>query len=396
MNKDLTLSVSRRELVGLAKELISCRGLSGEEGQLVAKLKRILTDMEFSNIAVDQFGNITAVIPGQDSELSPLLFDCHLDTVGVNDKEKWESDPFIASERNHRIYGRGASDMRGALAALIYALKAISRNKLKRDIVISGSVGEEVQEGMAFAPVLDNHQPNLVIICESTGGKLNIGQRGRAELKLQVRGESAHTSSPEVGCNAVTGMLKWIEQIANLEPPRDKNLGAGIMVLTDIISKPYPGLSVLPEECLVTYDRRLVGEETADSLLTDIKEQITADMKAYDWEFSLELAQAQLTTYTGQKITAAKFAPAWYFSPQEKFVVAASQAFKKAGLENSLGTYSFCTNGSMSAGRHNIPTLGYGPGLEERAHTTNEYVEIAELETAAKGYYALAKVLADN
>ncbi|MGM0420956.1 MAG: YgeY family selenium metabolism-linked hydrolase [Bacillota bacterium] len=394
MNED-KIDLEQKKLIDLAKDLISCKALSGQEEKLVNLLKGILPDYGFQDIKIDCWGNITARLPGKDKSLMPILFDCHLDTVAVNNQNLWHSDPYQAEIRDEKIYGRGAADMRGALAALIYGLSLINSKNLNRDIILSGTVGEEIQEGMAFKNTLEEYQPTTVIICEATDCNLNIGQRGRAEIKLKVKGKSAHTSNPEAGCNAVTGMVEWLKLIEDLKIPENDQLGRGINVLTDIISQPYPGLSVLPEECLVTFDRRLVGDETKKDLLKEYLNLLQNETLNKYWEFEAELAVAELECFTGNKLVSGKLAPAWYFNPEAEHIQKSVKALNNGGLDFKIGTYSFCTNGSMSAGFMDIPTVGYGPCTEDRAHIVDEYISFEDLNNAAIGYYNLAKVFSN-
>lgn len=390
-----SIEIEQKKIIELTKELVSCKALSGQEEDLVNLLKEILPDYGFKDINVDCWGNITARLPGKDKALKPVLFDCHLDTVGVNNPKLWQTDPYQAEIRDNKIYGRGAADMRGALAALIYGLSFIKSNEQRRDIVLSGTVGEEIQEGMAFKNTLEKYQPSTVIICEATDCNLSIGQRGRAEIKLKVKGKSAHTSSPEAGCNAVKGMVKWLNLIEGLKIPENEQLGQGINVLTDIISQPYPGLSVLPEECSVTFDRRLIGDETKQGLLEEYLHLLPAETLNKGWEFEAQLAVAELECFTGNKLISDKLAPAWYFSPEAKHIQKANKALTDANLDFELETYSFCTNGSMSAGHMDIPTFGYGPCTEDRAHIVDEYISFEDLNNAILGYYSLAKAFAN-
>ena len=394
MNKN-SKDIEQKELIELAKELISCKALSGEEEKLVNHLKEILPDYGFEDINIDHWGNITARLSGKDKSLKPILFDCHLDTVGVNNSNLWQSDPYQAEIRDNKIYGRGAADMRGSLAALIYGLSLIKSENIVRDIILSGTVGEEIQEGMAFKNTLEKYQPSTVVICEATDCNLNIGQRGRAEIKLKVIGKSAHTSSPEAGCNAVEGMVEWLNLLEDLKIPENDRLGRGINVLTDIISQPYPGLSVLPEECSVTFDRRLVGDEQKEELLEEYLGLLSVETLNKAWEFEANLAVAELECFTGNKLIGEKLAPAWYFSPETDHIKKANKALTEANLDFELGTYSFCTNGSMSAGHMDIPTFGFGPCTEDRAHIVDEYISFEDLNNAILGYYSLAKTFAN-
>ncbi|MEZ4561047.1 MAG: M20/M25/M40 family metallo-hydrolase, partial [Caldilineaceae bacterium] len=196
-----------------------------------------------------------------------LLLDAHIDTVGIAGGVPWHYDPFAAAVVDGAMIGRGTADMKGALAAMLHAAAAIDRTALHGRVVVSATTLEEVFEGVTLADVMAQVQPDFVIVGEATGLNLNRGGRGRAEIHLSTTGKPAHSSSPQLGRNAVADMVRVITAIDGLELLTDPLMGPAILALTDIISDPYPGYSVIPAQCRVTYDRRLLpGEREADVL----------------------------------------------------------------------------------------------------------------------------------
>jgi acetylornithine deacetylase/succinyl-diaminopimelate desuccinylase-like protein len=191
-------------------------------------------------------------------------------------------------------------------------------------------------------------------------------------------------------------MVALLEQIRSIPVSHHPVLGDGIMELTDIISSPYPGASVVPELCSVTFDRRLLIGETEESVLEQIREKI-GQIKAADEKFDAEalVAGMDLEFYTGYKVRHSKFAPAWCLDEKENasLIETALSALHATGLEPVVSSYKFCTNGSASAGILGIPTIGFGPCAESQAHVVDEYIEIDQLERAAWGYYSLIDAL---
>jgi acetylornithine deacetylase/succinyl-diaminopimelate desuccinylase-like protein len=258
---------------------------------------------------------------------------------------------------------------------------------LKRDVLVSASVNEEQIEGLAFADVLQRWTPAFVVICESTQLKLNIGGRGRAEVFITVHGIPSHASTPQLGVNALKQMSKLILALNQWSPPHDAELGYGILEPTEIISHPFPSVSVLPDKCRVRADRRLlVGEDTNDVIapIQAVIDQLSKEDPTF--KAHAEIDTETLTTYTGATRTGLKFQPAWKFSADHAWVRAAQHALS----EPALGYYSFCTNAARSAGLMNIPTIGFGPGREGDAHIADESCELEQLFGAAEGYYKLA------
>lgn len=381
----------KSEIVDFTKRLIQTKSIHTNEESAAKLLKHKMNKLNFTEVEIDSLGNVIGKLPGRSSkDNSPILFDFHLDTVRAK-QERWKYDPFGGKIKNEKIYGRGSVDMKGALASALFSLNHLFENRiLNNDIYFSGSVCEELHEGACFEKVLKKVEPYLVIIGESSNCNLMIGQKGRAEINLLTKGKSAHTANPKEGINAVMKMTFLLNELKNIELPNADQVGIPLLELTDICSKPYPGHSVIPSECQATCDRRVILDETPSSIKSPIKDIFTK-LKNQDSNFNAEVTinNANFTTYTNEKVNKMKFMPAWYFSENRNFVKKAFNALENVGLKIKTNTYSFCTNGSMSAGHYNIKTLGFGPGVEERAHTKDEFIKIRELIDGAKGYYAL-------
>lgn len=350
-------------------------------------LQRTLPEYGFDQIVQDPYGNVLGRI-GQ-SAAGGLLFDAHLDTVAVHNPEDWHHDPYGGEVWQDKIFGRGIADMKGALAAAIVAVGELRLEGWEPSgpFWLSGTVGEEVAEGAMLEKVLDRVQPETTIIGESTGLQLAVGQRGRAEIILDVKGRSAHSAHADLGINAITGAMQALAEVAKLEAP-SSGLGEGSLVATDIISSPYPGRSVVPSGCRITLDRRVLLGETPTSVLEGINNSLPSEINA-----RAKLARYAFQTYTGRAVTGDSFAPAWYFEPSQRRVREALTALNRAGIQAGPTTYGFCTNGSGSAGKRGIFTLGFGPGHEADAHTTDESLAVDQLLGAVQGYKALFRSL---
>lgn len=376
------MRISQNELVGLLQKLIRIQSLSGQEKAVAGLIASAMRELGFDEVRIDDNGSVIGLVRG--ARPGPtLLLDAHCDTVGVAPGVSWQHEPFGAEVVGNRLYGRGASDMKGALAAMIHAAAAVDRSRLAGAVAVSATVMEEVMEGVSLAAVMDALDPDFVIIGEATDLNLNIGGRGRAEIKLEALGKPAHSSSPHLGVNAVHRMIPAIQAIEQLSLGHDPLLGPGIMALTDIISEPYLGNSVIPSRCRVTYDRRLLPGETESSVLDGLRQ--LPELADID----VRLAQGQHATYTGAMLEAVKFFPAWKLPPEHSLVQKALAGLRTVGQNPQLGAYRFCTNAAYSAGRAGVPTIGFGPGAEARAHIVDEFIELEELFAAARGYAAL-------
>jgi len=387
---------TKRKVTELCRDLIGAESLSGQESIAVDHLKIAFDAMRFTKVAIDRYGSIVGCIQG--SRPGPrILFDAHIDTVPVEGAADWEHAPFAGEIEDGKLYGRGTSDMKGALAAMTVAASEFARSThhdFAGSIYVAAVVCEELFEGLGARSVAELIHPDFVVIGEASEMNLKIGQRGRAEVVVETTGIPAHSANPQKGVNAVASMRKLLDEIDKLTPPHSDTLGDGILVLTDLISRPYPGSSVLPKLCEATFDRRLLTGETAESVLQPIQ-AIIEKLSREDRQFHARtyLREGTIRCYTGESIEARRFFPAWEAKTNEDYVQASLRALRGVNPKTQLSAYSFCTNGSYYAGEAGIKTIGYGPSQESLAHTTDEYISLDALYESVEGYQAIMQAL---
>ena len=379
-------------ILNFLRAIVQTPSLSGDEGAVAGLVKDEMKELGLQDISNDEYGNIFGFVSGEGDKT--LLFDAHMDTVAAAAKTEWKHDPFGAELNDGKLYGRGSTDMKGPLASMLYGVADLlsEQRSLEGNICVSSSVCEEVIEGMALARVMEEVKPDYVVIAEPSGLSLVKGQRGRAEIRLTVKGTPAHSASPWQGRNAVKKTIPLLLEIEKMHMPSQETLGKGLMEITDIMSKPYPAYSVIPELCEITYDRRLLVGETEESVLSEVEAAIQR-VRATDpdIEASTQIAQADIKAYTGVRMTEKKFLPAWETPIDHHLISSAMKALAAEGLGSRLSTYQFCTNGSYSAGKAGVPTIGFGPSNPELAHKVDEYINLSEVHAARRGYAAIAK-----
>lgn len=386
----------QKEVIELCQSLIQAQSYSGEEAEVAKRIKTYCLENNFDDVRIDEYGNIIACIKGNRPG-KKILFDGHIDTVPVSDPSQWTMNPFGAEIKEGKMYGRGTSDMKGAVSAFVSAAKFFAE-KTNRDfageIYIAGVVHEECFEGVAARAISKAVQPDVVIIGEASQCNIKIGQRGRGEIVVETFGKPAHSANPEKGINAVYKMSKVIAAIQQLAPTSHDVLGKGILELTDIKSAPYPGASVVPEYCRATYDRRLLVGETKESVLAPILELMN-QLMSEDTELKVKVSYAtgKEMCYTNNEIEGERFFPGWLYDQKEDFVVAVQQELENMGFHPEITQYNFCTNGSHYAGEANIKTLGIGPSFENLAHTVDEHIEIEQLLKVCECYCGVMKAL---
>jgi len=380
--------MNRQALINFTQRLVRQPSLSGEEAAVIQIVINEMQALGFDTVWVDENGSAIGILAGARPGKT-LLFDAHCDTVGIAPGSIWTRDPFGGEIIDGNLYGRGSADMKGALASMIHAAASVDKSKLLGRIVVSASVMEEVFEGGALKTVMDQINPDYVVIGESSDLNLVHGGRGRAEIHLETIGKPSHSSSPHLGVNAVHLMMKVIEAVDQIKLSAHPRLGPAILALTDIISEPYPGYSVIPSRCKATYDRRLLLDET----IGDVLGAITSLPELKSIPLNTIIAQGEHQTYTGAPLRGTKFFPAWELDPKHPFVESALRGLRTSGIDPQLSAYRFCTNAAYSIGIAGIPTIGFGPGTEADAHIVDEHLSLEALEKAAHGYQRMMEAV---
>jgi len=385
------VSIDEAALTDLALRLVRSASPSGHEGAVAAITREALGQLGFE-VEVDELGNVTGTLDAGPGRC--VLLDSHMDTVGVTDPTMWSFDP-AGELADGRLYGRGAMDMKGPLAASVHGIAAVRDRLSSGRVVVCGSIAEELVEGPVTQVVARRVQPDVVIICEATSGRVSVGQRGRAEITIDVAGQPSHSSRPELGVNAAEIMADIVQKLRALElPPPHPGLSPPILVLTAIVSRPYPGLSVVPDRCLATYDRRTLPGETEDDVLAPIRTAIETVLTGCPGaSATASITLDTFDSYSGARVEAPNFAPAWWTGTDAPIVKTALAGLRAAGLPAETTAWDFCTNGSGTAGQLGLPTFGFGPGHEELAHRVDEHIELTDLHAGARGYAAIVEAL---
>jgi putative selenium metabolism hydrolase len=367
------------------RDLIALPSESCQEREVILRIKREMETVGFDRVEIDPMGNVLGYI-GTGRHL--IAMDAHIDNVGVGNPENWKFDPYKGYEDDEVIGGRGASDQTGGMASLVYAGKIIKDLGLTGDytLLVTGTVQEEDCDGLCWQYIVEKSgiRPEFVVSTEPTSCRIHRGQRGRMEIKVAVRGVSAHGSAPERGDNAIFKMGPILGELQELHTrlADDPFLGKGSLTVSEIFYT-SPSRCAVADGCIISIDRRLTKGETWQGALEEIRrlpsvQKAGAQVTLYDYS---------RPSYTGLVYPTECYFPCWVIEerhPACQALVASYQSlFAKKPV---VDKWTFSTNGVSIMGRYGIPCVGFGPGHEDQAHAPNELTWKRELVEAAAMY----------
>ena len=304
--------------------------------------------------------NVIGVLDGR-SPGPTAMFCGHLDTVGVEGM----TDPFTPRISGGRLYGRGAEDMKGGVAAMIAAAAELARHWTRGRLVVAGVVDEE-HLSLGAEALVREWRADMAIVTEPTGLRLAIGHKGFAWVEIVARGRAAHGSRPEEGRDAIARMGRVLVALE----ARDRELRArpeapfqGTGSLHASIIRGGRELSSYPDDCTLQMERRTVSGEDRASVARET-EDLLARLRQDDAEFE---ARATVTAYR----------PAYRLDASHALPLALGRALAAAGLDADPTGMSFWTDAAILAGA-GIPSILFGPG-GAGLHSREEYVNVEDV-----------------
>jgi len=386
MSTDFGNSQLLQDTVAFLRKLISLPSTSCQEKEVAKAIQNRMKEVGFHEAFIDNMGNVIGRIGTGPVK---ILYDSHIDTVDVGDKNNWHIDPFEGDDQDGIVYGRGASDNKAAIATMVSAGVNLLKEKKLLDqfsVYVCGTVQEEDCDGLAMQYLIENSipRPDYVVLGECTNLDVYRGHRGRVELKITTSGKSCHASAPERGENAVYKMAPIIKAIeeSNAHLGYDEFLGAGSVAVTKIECQ-TGSLNTVPDACVIYLDRRLTFGETVDK----VRDQIQGLPEFKEAGAHLEVLVYDRPSYTGLVVESEKYFPSWALAPEHPLVQAAYQTAREVKEEDvKIDKWVFSTNGIASMGRLNIPTVGYGPSEERFAHSIDDQVSHYHLDKAIQFY----------
>lgn len=415
------------DMTKFLRDLVRIPGESAGEKGHIMRIKEEMEKVGFDKVEIDPMGNILGYM-GSGKTL--IGYDAHIDTVGIGNINNWEFDPYEGFESESEIGGRGTSDQMGGIVSAVYGAKIMKDLGLLNDkyqVLVTGTVQEEDCDGLCWQYIIneDKVRPEFVVSTEPTDGGIYRGQRGRMEIRIDVKGVSCHGSAPERGDNAIYKMADILQDVRALNE-NDAEEGTQIKGLVKMLDKKYnpqweeanflgrgtvttseifftsPSRCAVADSCSVSLDRRMTAGETWESCLDEIC--ALPAVKKYGDDVKVSMYEYSRPSWTELVYPIECYFPTWVIPKDHKVTKALEEAYKGLYGEERQGNaeteamrkarpltdkWTFSTNGVSIMGRNQIPCIGFGPGAEAQAHAPNEKTWKDDLVRCAAVYAAL-------
>ena len=314
-------------------------------------------DVEFQAVSPGR-SNLLARLSPRGKVQQRLLLAPHLDTVNATDEQ------FIPRTRNGRLYGRGACDTKGSVAAMLTALCELAQGRQRpaeTEIVFAGLVDEEQGQAGSRALVSRGFTADMAIVGEPTRSQVVTAHKGTLWLCLETHGKSAHGSWPELGRNAVHEMARVVDLLetdyaAQLKRRRHPLLGSATVSVGAICGGSQA--NIVPDRCSILIDRRTLPGETAAGVRREILQVLRH--KRLTVGFAKDPLPPCLPLETDPRLPLV------------------TRFLKTVGQRKPVGVRYFCDASVLGHG--GIPSVVFGPGDIAQAHTADEWISLAELE----------------
>jgi putative selenium metabolism hydrolase len=388
------VAAQQASIIQFLLDIVAIPSVQGDIQNVGIRIGAEMTSLGFDEVRFDRMGNILGRI-GHGA--TTIVYDSHIDTVGIGDPTQWPHDPFEGKVENGLLWARGACDEKGSTPGMVYGL-ALAKKLGLLDGITAWYFGnmEEDCDGIApnaFVEVDPKVRPDFVVIGEPTKMQVYRGHKGRVELKVVAKGKSAHAASNFLGDNAIYKMLPVIAGVRDLDARlhSDPFLGKGTITVSKIECK-TPSINAVPDACTIYIDRRVTFGESKEDAVAQVRALIPDGSGA-----TLQVSEMYYDTpsYTGFVFPVEKYFPAWALDADHALVQAGVSTWQALWGDNmpAPGKWNFSTNGIYWMGKAQIPSIGFGPGDEAYAHRADEFVPLNEVVQATEFYALLPAML---
>jgi succinyl-diaminopimelate desuccinylase len=375
-------------LIQLARQLIQIPSINppGEYGDISALLHDEMNSIGLKTALLEGGSgrpNILGMLSGSELRGPVLMLSGHTDVVSPGDPSSWKWPPFAGSISDDKIWGRGAVDMKGALAASVMAMDAVVRAgvKLKGTVMMGATVDDETAGPWGMKYVLEKGLqslgwplPSFHVLGEANNLNITGAFKGRFWAKISVRGKQAHGGEPHAGVNAIEKMIKLLSETRTLCRLRHPLMGRDTLNIGKIQGGEV--VNVVPARCTAHIDFRMCSPDQAEEAVKRLR-NIIRGLEEEDTEFRLD----ELEVY----------------ELRDPVEVASNHPLVKtiAGCVESVTGRAAAFEGSLSAGdlyhslKRGIPGVWIGAGDGSLRHAANECIAIKDLVNMARVYVLL-------
>lgn len=354
---------------------------------MAALVQGEMESLGYDSVWRDEAGNIIGHTGGDGGP--SLMFNGHMDHVDAGDPAQWAHPPFGAEIHDGELWGRGAVDMKGALAAMVYAGALVKRlgAALPGDLYVSGVVQEEVG-GLGARHLSPTLPVDRAVVGEASGNHLRRGHRGRVELRVHLTGRAVHASMPDLGVNPHFSLARFVDGLAALNMVRDQDYGTSTVAPTRVTSEPQSA-NVTPSDMDLVLDWRNIPGEQPDEIVSKLQ-TLLSDSLQPGCRGRVQVATKELTSYTGFRMTYPDTFPSFTTHAEHPWLLRVQDCLAAAlKREVGVGSWRFATDGGHFAAA-GTTVLGFGPGDDALVHTVEERLSVDQLEESVVGYLVLA------
>jgi succinyl-diaminopimelate desuccinylase len=381
------VQANRDGLIAFAQKLVQTPSMPGEEGEVAALIQAEMARLDYDEVGVDEVGNVVGRVSGGDGPA--LMLNGHMDHVPAGNPAQWRHPPFAGEIQAGELWGRGAADMKGALAAMVYAGGLVKKLGLlpSGDLYVSGVVQEEV--GGLGARHLSRLLPVArAVIGEASGNQLRRGHRGRIELIVRFEGRAVHASMPDLGINPHFSMARFVSGLHSLEMAFEPGYGSSSVAPTRVISFPESA-NITPMALHLVLDWRNVPGEGTEEILDKLGVLLDQSLEP-GCQGRIEIATKELISYTGVPSVYLDIFPSFTTDADHPWLLEAQSLLAAAlGRAVEVGIWRFATDGGHFA-EAGVEVIGFGPGDATVVHTVEERLPLAQLEESVVGYMVLS------
>ena len=381
MNSDIKSKIKEEEITNLAQELIKIPSdeTAGEKEvceYLESYLKSLGMKVLLQKVLPNR-PNIIAEVIGDEVGKS-IMFNGHVDTVPIGDIKKWSMDPYSAIIKDNKLFGRGSTDMKGAIASMIIAMKFIMNNveKFNGKIIFTGVMAEETTGLGTQKIVEENIKADMAVVGEPSDEKIYRAHKGTMWFNLSTYGKLEHSSeSNSESNNAIINMMKLIMEINEISKELEtieNNLVGHPSINIGLIDGGTKQ-NMIADSCRISIDRRTLPEEKTDEILDKLRIRLDG-LRSLDDRLTFDL---EIDTIR----------EAVEVAESEQIVQEVKNALNKVINKNpTISGMKATTDMSILVNQGNIPSVIYGPGFIKQAHTVDEFIEVKRLVESSQVY----------